>query len=312
MQLRNLTKTTSFKLVSLYVLVFTASVLALGGVTYFVATTALDQQIRTRVEAEAEALHSEYDSGGLRQLLGAVEERRRGRLRDGFVYSIFDSHRHRLFGALPKSALVSGWSEVRGPPDGDEPEGESERLAVLATRLPGNVWVLVADDIGRVTVLGNVVLRAFGVVILLSLTIAVVGGIVLSLGFLRQIDAIGSTAEAIIAGDLRRRVPMRRGGDELDRLAATLNRMLDRINVLMESLRQVSNDIAHDLRTPLGRLRQGLEEVRRSPRTVADYEQAIDQSIRRVRCDLGHVRRTPAHRTNRVRFSQAWVLRRQS
>ena len=109
---------------------------------------------------------------------------------------------------------------------------------------------------------------------------AIVGGLILSLGFLRQIEAIASAAEAIIGGDMRRRMPLRRGGDELDRLAATLNRMLDRINDLMESLRQVSNDIAHDLRTPLGRLRQGLEEIRRSPRTATEYEQTIDQAIK--------------------------------
>ncbi|MGZ5988669.1 MAG: sensor histidine kinase [Rhizomicrobium sp.] len=280
MLLRNLTRTTSFKLVLLYVLVFSASVLALAALTYFVATSALDQQIRARIQAESDGLRGEYASGGLHQLLGAVEERRRGRLRDGLVYTIFDSHDHRVFGTLPASSLVSGWSEVRGPPDGDEPAGETERLAVLGLKLPGNEWVLVADDIGRVSVLGDVVLRAFGVVVLLSVTIAIIGGFVLSLGFLRQVEAISNTAEAIIAGDLRRRVPLRSGGDELDRLAATLNRMLDRITNLMESLRQVSNDIAHDLRTPLGRLRQDLEEVRRTPRAAGEYERAIDQAIR--------------------------------
>ncbi len=279
MLLRNLTRTASFKLVVLYVLIFSASVLALAGLTYFIATSALDQQIRARIEAEADALRSEYNGGGIHHLLTAVEGRRRGRLRDGLVYTIFDAHRHRLFGTLPASSLIAGWSEVRGPPDGDEPEGETERLAVFALELPSKDWILVADDIGRVSVLGSVVLRSFGFVVLLSVTIAIIGGLVLSLGFLRQVEAISHTAEAIIAGDLRRRVPLRSGGDELDRLAATLNRMLDRITDLMESLRQVSNDIAHDLRTPLGRLRQQLEEVRHGQRSAEEYERAIDQAI---------------------------------
>jgi signal transduction histidine kinase len=279
MLLRNLTRTTSFRLVLLYVLVFSASVLALASLTYFVATSALDQQIRARIQAESDSLRDEYSSGGLQKLLAAVDERRRGRLRDGLVYSIFDEKGRRLFGTLPASSLVQGWSEVRGPPDGDEPEGETERLAVMGLKLPGDDWVLVADDIGRVSVLGQVVLRAFGVVVLLSVTIAIIGGVVISLGFLRQVEAISNTAEAIIAGDLRRRIPLRSGGDELDRLAATLNRMLDRIGDLMESLRQVSNDIAHDLRTPLGRLRQELDEVRRVPRASSEYERAIDQAI---------------------------------
>lgn len=280
MPLRNWIKTTSFRLVALYVVIFTASVVVLAGLTYYVATSALDKQIRMRIEAESDALRGEFGSGGLRQLLAAVEERRRGRLRDGLVYTVFDSQGHRQFGTLPIAATVKGWTEVRGPPDGDEPEGQTERLAVLSVRLPGGEWILVADDIGRVAVLGQVVLRAFGFVAVLSVTIAVIGGIVLSLGFLRQVDAIANTAEAIIAGDMRRRMPLRRGGDELDRLAATLNRMLDRINDLMEALRQVSNDIAHDLRTPLGRLRQSLEEIRRGSHTTAEYEQTIDQAIK--------------------------------
>jgi signal transduction histidine kinase len=75
----------------------------------------------------------------------------------------------------------------------------------------------------------------------------------------RRLAAISGTAEAIIDGDLSRRVPVRGSSDDLDRLAETINRMLDRITTLMESLRQVSNDVAHDLRTPLTRLRQRLE-----------------------------------------------------
>jgi signal transduction histidine kinase len=81
----------------------------------------------------------------------------------------------------------------------------------------------------------------------------------------RRLAAISGTAEAIIDGDLARRVPVRGANDDLDRLALTFNRMLDRIAGLMESLKQVSSDIAHDLRTPLTRLRQKLEAGLASP-----------------------------------------------
>jgi signal transduction histidine kinase len=105
------------------------------------------------------------------------------------------------------------------------------------------------------------------------------GGIWLSRAFLRRVDAIARTAEAIIGGDLTRRVPTVGTGDDLDRLAATLNRMLDRIAALMESLRQVSSDIAHDLRTPLTRLYQRLEGARVRSATVADYEAALEAAV---------------------------------
>jgi signal transduction histidine kinase len=102
---------------------------------------------------------------------------------------------------------------------------------------------------------------------------------VLSLSFLARIDAMTRTAEAIIEGDAERRVPMRGVADDIDRLAATLNRMLDRNYSLLGTLRQVSRHIAHDLRTPLGRLRQGLDDVRRSAPSVADYDRAVEKAV---------------------------------
>jgi signal transduction histidine kinase len=115
--------------------------------------------------------------------------------------------------------------------------------------------------------------------LLLVLTLAIAGGIVLSMAFLQRVDTITRTAEAIIGGDMQRRIPVRGAADDIDRLAVTLNRMLDRIASLMEALRQVSNDIAHDLRTPLGRLRQRLDEVRRNAGSVVEYETAVDHAV---------------------------------
>jgi signal transduction histidine kinase len=98
--------------------------------------------------------------------------------------------------------------------------------------------------------------------ILVLAGVAAAGGALASRAMRRQINAITGTADAIISGDLAQRVPLRGTGDDFDRLAAALNRMLDRIGELMESLRQMSNDVAHSLRSPLTRLRQRLESVR--------------------------------------------------
>jgi signal transduction histidine kinase len=113
----------------------------------------------------------------------------------------------------------------------------------------------------------------------LTLLLAVVGGAALSMGVLSRIQAINTTAEAIIGGDINSRIPLDKTGDELDRLSVTLNRMLDRITHLMEALRQVSSNIAHDLRTPLGRLRHTLDEAREKARTVDDYKLAVTTAI---------------------------------
>ena len=122
-------------------------------------------------------------------------------------------------------------------------------------------------------------MAASGWVLLVVVTLAIAGGVFLSASVLSRIDAITRTAEAIIEGDIGRRVPMRGVDDDIDRLAATLNRMLDQISSLLSALRQVSWHIAHDLRTPLGRLRQRLEEAQRTAVYPADYECAIGRAI---------------------------------
>jgi signal transduction histidine kinase len=106
-----------------------------------------------------------------------------------------------------------------------------------------------------------------------------VGGVSLSQGFLRRVDEINRATRAIMHGDMSDRI--RTGGtdDELDQLGRNLNDMLDRLHGLMEGLKQVSNDIAHDLRTPLSRLKQRLEAVRFDARSIRDYEEAVDQAL---------------------------------
>jgi signal transduction histidine kinase len=112
-----------------------------------------------------------------------------------------------------------------------------------------------------------------------SVILAIVGGLALSAGFLRRVESVNRTARQIMAGQLDSRVAVRDNGDELDRLAANLNGMLDRIQALMESLKQVSNDIAHDLRTPLARLRQNLEAAKLSATTVEEFRCSTDAAI---------------------------------
>jgi len=138
---------------------------------------------------------------------------------------------------------------------------------------------MVGDSLEPLEEIEREVLQAFGWTFGATLIVALGGGLLLSLGFLRQVDAVSRTAEAIIDGDLTRRVPLRGVDDDFDRLAMTLNRMLDRIGALMDSLRQVSNDIAHDMRTPLARLRQRLELARTGSSTVEEYARAVDAAI---------------------------------
>ena len=105
------------------------------------------------------------------------------------------------------------------------------------------------------------------------------GGLFVSRGFLSRTDAIVRTCQAIMGGNLTMRVPVRGTHDELDRLSQTINAMLDRIAGLMENLRQVTNDIAHDLRTPVTHLRHRLEHARLHAGQPADYDKALEAAI---------------------------------
>ena len=272
-------KTASFRLAALYALIFGASVIVLAGVVYVISTAALDRQTHTRIQSEATELSQEYKSGGLKATLAAIRDRQRGRLVGGLDYTVYAMDGQRLFGTLPDMARAAGWSDMTGPPDGDEPEGEQEHLIVYSVPLGNRYWLMVGDDIGKVQRVGRLIMTTFGSALALMILFAVAGGVVLSIGFLGRVDAITRTAEAIIGGNIHRRIPLRGADDDLDRLAGTLNRMLDRITGLMDNVRQVTNDIAHDLRTPLGRMRQTLDAARRGARTPEEYEQAIDRAI---------------------------------
>jgi signal transduction histidine kinase len=109
--------------------------------------------------------------------------------------------------------------------------------------------------------------------------LALAGGAVFSRGALRRIETINAAFREITAGNLSRRVPARGTRDELDQLAININQMLDQVELLLSNLQQVTNDIAHDLRTPLGRLRQGLEATRLKQPDIAEYQATIDHAI---------------------------------
>jgi signal transduction histidine kinase len=138
----------------------------------------------------------------------------------------------------------------------------------------------VATDTYRVREAEEAIFRSFAWAAGATLLLGLAGGITLSHGFLRRVDEINRTTRVIMHGDLTERIRTTGTGDELDELGQNLNDMLDRLRDLMEGLKQVSNDIAHDLRTPLSRLKQHLEAAREEARSVEDYEEAIGLALR--------------------------------
>jgi signal transduction histidine kinase len=246
--------------------VFALAVIGLGVITVLTTRAALSAQFDARIAAESAALVQEYRSEGLNGVVEAVRER--DRTPGAVDYGLQGPAGQPLAGRLAASRAALGWSVLRNA-------RESEGVRVLVVDLPDGYRLLVGDEEERIEALDGALLRGFAGAFVGVVVLGVAGGYLLNRDVHRRLTAISGTAEAIIDGDLARRVPVH-GDDDLDRLALTFNRMLDRIAALMESLKQVSSDIAHDMRTPLTRLRQRLEAGLAAP---AERAQAMEGAL---------------------------------
>src|SRR3954454_2887235 len=269
-------RSTGFRFALLHTLVFVVSVVAIGWVAEFSVTTALERQARQRVETEAATLVLEREREGWQGLRAAIETRlgmREHRLR----YAVLDARGGMILGdhLLAAYAAPSG----AGAMTRSVSEGSFDQIFVATRPLADGSRLVIADDLKSVEDVEDVLSNAFLIALGLALALGLGAGALLTRALLRRVEAVTRTAEAIIAGDLSQRIALSGSSDDFDRLSSTLNTMLDRIAGLMENLRQVTNDIAHDLRTPLSRLRQGLEDARLRTSGACDCEIAFERAI---------------------------------
>lgn len=282
MALPRVLRTATFRLALLYAVLFGVSAVVLFATVYWSMTGYATQQIRVAVEVEVASLVDNARNKGIEHLAQIIEERLSGPERRSSYYLLLDATGQQIAGNIPTVAPTAGWREFGAAESdgGDEgKEDEDHTILGFGLPLPQGGFLLVGHDTEPLRELRELIIRAFAWAGGVTVGLALFGGATLSLGFLRRIEAFNRTSGRIIEGDLTERVPVRGSDDEFDRLARNINRMLDRIQELMEGLRQVSSDIAHDLRTPLAHLRQGIETARRQARSVAEYEEAFDQAI---------------------------------
>lgn len=278
-------RTIGFRLAAFYAGLFSASVLVLFGVIYWTASGALRQQLRANVQGAVAALVEDYRSGGPSHTALIIEQRLASGRHGATCYLLLDPAGTKIAGNLSGVVPRRGWQDLAAPvaatgeADEDSEDLTEHRLLAFGATLPDGAFLLVGDDTHRIVEVEEAMIRAFGWAFAVTILLSAIGGTILSFGFLRRVDAINRTTRAIISGRMMDRVPTRGTSDELDELAVNLNEMLDRLHSLMESLRQVSSDIAHDLRTPLSRLRQQLEVARTEARRIEDYEGAVDEAI---------------------------------
>jgi signal transduction histidine kinase len=267
-------RTTTFRLAAIYVVGFAASVATLGVVIYLVTAATLSRQLDGRIESEMQGLQAAYRSGGTAQLVDGVTRHEHAHPNGALDFAVLQNGK-RIAGHLKGWPATAGWSVLPY----QESNGDAGTRRLLRAVVDNEIGIVVGADPEDVDEVKAAILdgflSAFGTVLVLGIG----GGIALSVVLLRRVEAIRRTADAIIAGDLSTRIPLRGTGDDFDRLSHTLNRMLDRIAELMESLREVSANIAHDLKTPLARLRQRLERAQSEsePARVASLQAAVMQ-----------------------------------
>lgn len=278
--LARILRSASFRLPLIYAVLFMVSAGALFATVYYTATAAMQNDMAAVLRTEALQLTEIHRRSGLAGLADQITRRMNFRTRGPIFYLLQAPNGRVVVGNLPGMPPVNGVIDFVPQPDAAEAEAEQRpKLTGYGLTLSDGSFLLVAQDANRLSDMQSAIVRAFAWAGGLTLLLAIAGGAWLGNTFLRRIDAITRTSRAIMEGDLSARIPVRGTHDEIDQLVTSLNDMLARIQQLMDGLRQVSSDIAHDLRTPLGRLRQHLEDARERARTTADYDQATDAAI---------------------------------
>jgi hypothetical protein len=278
--LGKLLRTTAFQLTLVYLLIFILFAVSLLG--YFALNTRrlITEQITRTVTAEVTRLREQYTEAGIRGLVLFIDLRSR---RPGSsLYLVTTPTGEALAGnvaALAPGALDHpGWIETSYRRI-EAPDDVEHRAMVQVVELPGGFRLLVGRDLEERERIYGIIANAgrwsFALVVVLGLA----GGFFVSRRVLKRIDAMTDTAQTIMAGDLAGRLPVAGTGDELDRLAGNLNVMLERIEALMGGLKEVTDNIAHDLKTPLTRLRNRCEQALRTARGDGEYRAALEATI---------------------------------
>jgi signal transduction histidine kinase len=275
-----LIRTTAFRLTLVYLFLF--AMFAASLLAFFAWNTRhlVTEQITATVNAETGEVSDIFSRRGLRGLVLTIENRA---LRPGAnLYLVTTPAGQAIAGNVgslsPGVMATTGWSETAYRRLDDQDSGNHFAL-VKVTELSSGFRLLIGRDLDERRRMFGIVAKAAQWSLLVVMVLGLGGGIFVARRVLARIDAMTGTTERIMAGDLSGRLPVGRSGDELDRLAKNLNAMLERIEALMNGLKEVSDNIAHDLKTPLTRLRNRAEEALAKSGCEADYRAALERTI---------------------------------
>ncbi len=253
--------TTAFKLSAIYLTVFSAFAVIFAVSITYAANQLLDQQVRTAISDEYADLAAAWNSGGTVALISAIEER--SHLPGASLYLLADSSGHILAGNVTQVSTATLARAIPSPIDlGYQTQQGQEKMArIQVVRLSGGMLLLVGRDLAEREHFAIIIRYALIIAAVLLIGLAAISWFFVSRRVLKRIDSISATTRRIITGDLSGRLEVTGTNDEFDRLAASLNVMLERIEMLLRGLKEVTDNIAHDLKTPLTHMRNRIETV---------------------------------------------------
>ncbi len=272
-------RTSTFRLSAIYLIVFAVSVAAILTYVFWGTAGLLERQTDATIRAEVQALADQYRIFGLAGIKDTID--RRSSERGGGIYLLADAKGNRVAGNLqsvPGQVIDdTGWIDF--PLEikiGDTTQRRSARA--FHADLTDHYELVVGRDVEELKLFGDLIKRTLYWALGFAVVLGVSGGLLTSRNFLRRVDAITDASRNIMGGNLSGRMPVTGSDDELDRLAAALNQMLDQIERLMTGMKDVTSNVAHDLKTPLTRLRARVDSALRS-NSKAEYRAALDKTI---------------------------------
>lgn len=273
MQVRGLLRATSFRLALLQTALFLVMFIAAGAAALLVVRHAEAQAVDAEITAEMDDLSDIAAHGGLSSLRAMIEARQRDP--SIWEFRVEDAHAVRLSGDLPAFPYPSGFS-TRRLIEGDTPASTPERIRSFTKSLPDGLRLTVGEDIGARARSDNARLCAIAVIATLVAALGLVVGALAGHRMLRRLDEMVAVVDRFAGGEHEARVDTPASLDsDLDRLSLALNRMMERTTRSMEGMRQISADIAHDLRRPLARHNQQIARILGGPPSLEAYSQAL-------------------------------------
>jgi signal transduction histidine kinase len=275
-------RTESFRSAALFATLFLVLSWVLLGAVYWIVDDTQTAALVGAIDADINTIRNGYRAEGLPEAIEVLNQRlgsgkyAGADLPGGYIL-IRDAASGTQAGNVPLNTLQLGLFRLSVPRDRDH--GSAAAVLGRGVYISQGTYLFVGRDTAPIAATRARILTAFAWIEAAAMLLAGMGGVFFSLQFMRRIDAIARTCQSIISGKFNDRIALRGSGDELDRLAVAINNMLDRISTLLDNLRQVSSDVAHDLRTPLTHLRNRLEEARQKAVTTHDYAALVTHAI---------------------------------